>query len=342
MTTGPAAVDLQTVRLGVLSAIIDGDAGLAYRMVRDLLDGGMPFEAILVEILAPLQREVGLRWGAGDFRIADEHAATGAVETLVALLAGSFDRPGDAPHVLVACAEGDVHSLPPRMAAAYLMYRGWQVTFLGANMPADDLEDYVHEVDPDAVLISCAMAPWLLGARACVRAAHSAGVPVLVGGRAFGADEAIAGKIGADAWVPSLVDIDAILRDWDPDPVVAESAAATPSDEIARIVDLHPDLVARGLRELRELLADIGWPLEAVPDRNKEFGLLVSTLASAMLVGDAGVLTDFATTQAALLSEHGAPEEIGALFIRSLGTALGEGAPVASGYLATTLAAMSP
>ena len=54
---------------------------------------------------------MGRRWQQGDFSISEEHAVTATLETVVALLAGSFDSAPDARRVVVACAEGDVHSL---------------------------------------------------------------------------------------------------------------------------------------------------------------------------------------------------------------------------------------
>ncbi len=326
----PARTDLQAVRLGVLSAVIDGDAGLAYRMVLDLLGAGVPFESILVEILGPLQSDIGARWGQGDYRIADEHASTGVVETLIAQLAGSFDRPDEGPRLAVACAEGDIHSLPPRMASAYLLYRGWHVTFLGSSIPARDLEDYLFETGHDTLVLSCTMSPWLQGARRSIEAAHAAGVPVMAGGRAFGSDDTIARKLGADGWSPSLVDLDTRLREWTPDPTASEAGVVEPPDDLARLRDLHPDLVARGLRELRELLAEIGWPQEAVPDVTKEMGLLIRVVGSALLIDDAALITDHVTAQAGLMSHQGAPEEIGPLMLRALDTALADKAPQAA------------
>jgi methanogenic corrinoid protein MtbC1 len=310
-------------------------------MVLDLLGAGIPFESILAEILAPLQADVGARWSQGDYRIADEHAATGVVETLVALLAGSFDQPQDAPRLVVVCAEGDIHSLPPRMASAYLLHRGWHVTFLGASVPAADLEDFLFESPPDALVLSCTMAPWLHGARRSTAAAHAAGVPVMVGGRAFGDNEEIARAIGADGWAPSLESLDARLREWEPDPIAAEERVATPVADVAWLNDLHPELLAAGLREVRELLAELGWPQEAVPDIVNEFGLLIHCLASALLVEDPTILTAHVSTHGAALAEHGAPDEIGKVFVRALSTVLGDRAPGGGGYLATVLDELS-
>ena len=112
------------------------------------MDEGVPFDAVLFDYLGPVQREVGSRWQQADYRIAEEHAASTTTETVIALLAGSFDMDEAAPHVVVACAQGDTHSLPARMVSAYLTYLGWRVTFLGATLPAADLGAFLADEQP--------------------------------------------------------------------------------------------------------------------------------------------------------------------------------------------------
>ncbi len=113
--------------------------------------------------------------------------------------------------MVVACAEGDVHSLAARMIAAHLVFLGWRVNFLGPSQPADDLGAYLQANPPEALVLSCTLPAALPGARASIRAAHAAGVPVLAGGRGFGADGRRARALGADAWTADPREIDAIL-----------------------------------------------------------------------------------------------------------------------------------
>ena len=109
--------DLQGARLGLLAALHDGDAGLAYRLVLDLMDHGYAFTTIVEQAIAPIQVEAGRRWQDGDYSISEEHVSTAATETLLATLAGAFDQPVDADELVVGCAEGDRHTMPARMAA---------------------------------------------------------------------------------------------------------------------------------------------------------------------------------------------------------------------------------
>ena len=149
-----------------------------------------------------------------DYLVAEEHAATAAIETVISLLSGMFDQPADGTYVVVATAEGDDHSLPARAVAAHLLFLGFRTTFLGANVPGADLREFLETEPPAALVLSCAMTTHLIGALAVINAAHSVGVPVLAGGKAFGPDGEWAQTLGADRWVRSLDEVAPTLDEW--------------------------------------------------------------------------------------------------------------------------------
>jgi methanogenic corrinoid protein MtbC1 len=318
---------LDGARLGVLAAVTDGDAGLAFDLVNELLSSGVGFETVLFDVIAPLQEEIGARWHQGDFGIAEEHAATGAIETVVALLAGSFAMPDDGPHVVVACAEGDAHSLPARMISAYLVYLGWRVTFLGPSVPADDLGVYLAEMKPDALILSCAIVTRLPGARACIRAAHGAGVPVLAGGRGFGPDGARATAVGADAWAMHPAQIADLLATWQPTPEVAEAAAADPDDEMGILEMRRLEILTTAAREVT---AGAAGPALRV---RSDLGLLFDATIAALLVDDPTILDEFATWHRALRSTGDGTPGNTRTMLDALRHAVHPFAPIASAYL---------
>ncbi len=268
--------------LGIQAALLAGDPGLAYGLISELMADGVSFDQVLFEVLAPLQRDVGTRWLRADYRIAEEHASSAAVETVVALLAGSFDMPEDGLHVVVACAEGDDHSLPARMVAAYLTYLGWRVTFLGATLPAHDLTAYLTDERPAALLLSCTSTANLIGARAGVRGAHEAGIPVVAGGRAFGNDASRARAIGADEWIGDPKMLDLIDEPaWD---IAAAESQARPEDEAIALAESAPALVEAAIASA---------PLEvSVTSARDDLLLLGQTLAAGVLVDDGTLLEE--------------------------------------------------
>ena len=71
---------LAEARLAATAAAVSGDAATLYHLVAGFMDDGFSLETVLFEILAPLQRDVGIRWQSGDYLVSEEHAATATVE----------------------------------------------------------------------------------------------------------------------------------------------------------------------------------------------------------------------------------------------------------------------
>lgn len=314
---------ISSVRLAVTTALMDGDPGAAFQMVKGLMEQGVPFDVVLFDVVAAAHADFGTRWQDGDYRIADEHAASGAVETLVAMLAGSLDLPADGSYVVVAAAQGDHHSLPARMASAYLLALGYRVRYLGSNMDAADLAGYLAEDPPKALILSCAMPILLPGARASISAAHRAGTPVLAGGPGFGPGGIWAYSVGADAWVASPREVDDILSTWEPDLEVAELAVPAPPAEL--------ELISR---HRQEVLATAGTRFDGLPRRlQHELELLLNAVEAALLVGDRSLLTEFSSWQGSLLLSHGFAGEPGTELQQALAAALETVAPTAADLL---------
>ena len=321
MSSDPSQI--ASIRLAVTTSLIEGDAGGAFHLVRDLLAQGVPFDVVLFDVVAAAHADFGRRWQDGDYRIADEHAATGTVETVVALLAGSFDLPDDGDPIVVAAAEGDHHSLPARLASAHLLALGYRVRYLGSNMDAADLAAFLGDDPPAALILSCAMSTLLPGARASVRAAHRAGVPVLSGGPGFGPNGVWAYSVGADAWVASPREIDDVLRSWEPDIEVAEQLVQPEHPESASIDKHREDILAAAVGTL-------DWPGRRI---RSELALLLQAVEAALLVDDPSLVSGFTAWQSSLLSSHGYAAQVPADLRRALAAGLAAVSPGAAGLL---------
>ncbi len=291
---------ISQAQLAVTSTATAGDTGTLYYIVSGLLDEGIPLETVLFDLLIPTAAHIGQRWQQGDYLISQEHAATAALETVVSLLAGSFDQPDDGLHIVAATVDGDAHSLPARAAAAHLLFLGYRTTFLGASVPAPDLKEYLAEERPAVVLLSAAMAMHLPAARAAIRASHEVGVPVIVGGRAFGEVGRWASTLGADAWVASPRDVAAVFESWNPDPILAESQAHGPSGDLEALSRSRPMVLAGSYSDVVQAVS------------NGDGGLLLSQLKvllgaveGAMLVEDPDPLVDTLRWQRDTLAAHG-------------------------------------
>ena len=194
---------LDEVRSRFAAALAQADVSAGVRTVLEAHEAGASVDQLVVDVLAPAQAEVGRRWAAGEWTVADEHAATTVTDAAITALdldARSARQRPDGPRMVVACAENEWHGIPAKLVALFATHCGAHVVQLGAAMPAAALRSYLASADVDVLALSCTMPTNLLSARRCVAAAQDVGVPVIVGGRAFGGDGVRAAAIGADAW----------------------------------------------------------------------------------------------------------------------------------------------
>jgi methanogenic corrinoid protein MtbC1 len=294
-----AAPDFPEIELALTSTALAGDAGGLYRIASDLMANGVPFDSLLFDYLMATERSVGRRWEQGDYLISEEHAATAAIETVISLLTGMFDQPDDGPLVVVATAQGDDHSLPARAVAAHLLYLGYRTTFLGANVPAEDLRSFLETEPPTAVVVSATMSIHLLGARAVVQAAHEVGVPAVVGGKAFGSEGEWAPAIGADAWAASPREVEQVIEAW---AKAAPTLAETPNlpEETEVLASERTAAIARAE-------AQIAGRFEGpIPRRlSDDLKLLLASVESGLVTGDDRVIAEMLDWLETSLPAHG-------------------------------------
>lgn len=138
------------------------------------------------DVLAPLQREVGERWHAGQLTVAQEHLVTQVVRARLVGLLHAAPNSGR-KHAVLACFPDEEHEVGLLGVALRLRHSGVRVTLLGQRMPAADLGRAVAELRPDFVGLSAVNDK---GAEvfgdALVRLVEAlpGGVPVWVGGPA--------------------------------------------------------------------------------------------------------------------------------------------------------------
>jgi len=189
-----------------LDALVAGDRRRALTVVVDAQSAGLDVRTIYLEVFQPALREVGRLWQENEMSIAEEHLATAITEIAMAKLQGEFMmiEPRRDRTLVAACADSELHAVGLRMVCDLLEHQGWDATYLGASVPPEGLGAMVRERQPTVVALSASTSPYIPQLRAMIaalRAAPSAEhAPfILVGGRPFLEDEALASTIGADS-----------------------------------------------------------------------------------------------------------------------------------------------
>lgn len=168
-----------------MEAVRDLDPELLERLLRRAVLS-LGISKFLEQVLAPMIEEVGDRWHAGELRVAQEHAASAAIERILGWLLRELAPNAGAPRLLMATPAGERHGLGALMAAVAAAVDGWHVTWLGTDLPAAEIAGAARRDPPDLVGISVASRDGNGVVSAEVqqlRTAIDPDIPLLLGGR---------------------------------------------------------------------------------------------------------------------------------------------------------------
>jgi len=296
-------------------AVIAGDEYAARDVVTAALDDGLGAETVLLDVIGAVQRRVGTEWAAARINVAQEHAATAINERVIAVLPAHAGRPATRHgRVTVACVDGEWHALPARLLAETLTLRGFHVDYLGAQVPAPHLIAHLHRTAPDAVALSSSIPTRLPAAHATITACQAAGVPVIVGGAAFGPDGRYATLLGAQAWAPDARTAADRLADRPLPLPVGE--VHQPIDDLPHLADQEYSMVARSATSLvATVYAGLAERVPAMRDYTEQqrqhtaedLAHIVDFLATSLYVGDDELFTGFLSWTADILTARGVP-----------------------------------
>ena len=139
------------------------------------------------EVVQPLMERIGQMWHEGTLRIADEHLASAVVRSFIGNLRASFQVSATAPHVVATTPAGQLHEMGALFASVVATSEGWNSTFLGPNLPAEEIAGAVAQKGAKAVLLSIVYPgddPHLGGELVKLRRLLGDDIALLAGGRA--------------------------------------------------------------------------------------------------------------------------------------------------------------
>jgi MerR family transcriptional regulator, light-induced transcriptional regulator len=157
-TKDPTALKFDEIRQELLSALLEYRRGDAEAVLERLLH--VPFRVRLREVIFPILAQVGSLWEAGAVSVAQEHYASAVLRAhLAALFITVGGGAPSAPHAVTTTFVGDNHEIAALALAIQLGISGFRVSYLGANLPADELVKFAKKFRPELVCVSCILRP---------------------------------------------------------------------------------------------------------------------------------------------------------------------------------------
>jgi MerR family transcriptional regulator, light-induced transcriptional regulator len=156
-------------------------------------------QAFIEDLLTPLLTRIGERWKTGELRPIHEHMTSSVIRSLTYILRNNNPCPDHAPRMIVSTPVGQLHELGALLAAIIAELNGWQVTYLGANLPAEEIAAAVKYTHSKAVTISISFSTddhVISKEIRRLRKLIGNDVALIVGGRAAAYYEAVLDEVG--------------------------------------------------------------------------------------------------------------------------------------------------
>ena len=197
----------------------DTEACVLFALAR--LDAGeLDVVELYEQVLAPAAREQRCSRRGRQLCIWEEHVRTSIIRTVLEcclphLMKSRRLRSGDASRgrVVIVCPTEEYHELGARMAADLFTLCGYDVTFVGANTPQQEIVEAALLLHPSYIGVSVTSPYNLLAARRVIqhlremRSRTGAGFQIVVGGKAFEHDPQLVDELGADRLLHGYDDI---------------------------------------------------------------------------------------------------------------------------------------
>lgn len=158
----------------LFTAAHEGDLNTCVRFVQRGLDLGLAPGDLAFGALQPVLQEVGARWEAGTFSVADEHRVTRWCDTLLAQLPKP-PRPDPPLDLLGVLAPSNIHVLGTTLAEHVLAERGFRVSSVVPAVPNQEVVELARSLEPRAISIACSLPNQALEALALERTLRAEG-----------------------------------------------------------------------------------------------------------------------------------------------------------------------
>ncbi len=157
-------------------------------------------DAFLASVAVPLVKCIGDGWESGCLSISQEHIGTAVLRAQLERIAFDLGHSGIGPRLVSTTPSNQVHELGALLVVVAAVAEGWQVTYLGPNVPAAEIARTAKETGADVVALSLVYPendPDLPLQLADLREMLEPQALIYAGGRAARSYSAALGAIGA-------------------------------------------------------------------------------------------------------------------------------------------------
>ncbi|MBC8334349.1 MAG: MerR family transcriptional regulator [Anaerolineales bacterium] len=175
-----------------------------------------PLESVCQNIILGGLREIGKKWYAGTATIQQEHFASALAHRRIHALIAASPPPSRTETILIGCPPKEEHTIPALLITLFLRRRGFNVVYLGANVPDIQFKETVESIQPQLVILSAQLLITAATLSETVQLFANRKVPIAYSGNIFQNTPALKERINAhylgDTFEDALKMINKILK----------------------------------------------------------------------------------------------------------------------------------
>lgn len=154
--TPTSSSNLAEIRQQWIEACLKFDEPTAERVLTQAF-AIYPVAMVCTEVLQKGLAELGGMWYRNEATVQQEHFASALTMRRLNALVAAAPSPTRLGRVLIACPPGEDHTFAPLLLTLLLRYQGWDVVYLGANVPLARFEVTVETIKPNLVVLTAQM-----------------------------------------------------------------------------------------------------------------------------------------------------------------------------------------
>lgn len=201
-------------------SLLAGDRERSLAIARRFVSSPSELTEFYLHFIQPAMYEIGNLWEKGEISTAREHLASAIVNRIMAVQYVEQMRTADKIRgtAVVTAATNEFHEIGATMVANTLEFDGWDIYFLGANTPNEDLLGFVSQTAPDILAISSSLCLNLESIRDIIREIRTwpreKQPKIMAGGLSFKNHPDLPEKLGADGYAPDAARAVELARTW--------------------------------------------------------------------------------------------------------------------------------
>jgi methanogenic corrinoid protein MtbC1 len=142
-------------------------------------------ETVCIEILDNGLKQIGQGWYSGSVSVQQEHFASSIAARRLDTLMAALPASGAGKTILVACPPGEEHDFILLLVTYLLRRKGWEVVYLGSNVPLEHLDATINITGPSLAISAAQTLPAAANLSDMARYLNSHNIPLAYGGGIF-------------------------------------------------------------------------------------------------------------------------------------------------------------